>query len=168
MEENVLAPVTDEQVIHELSKRPTKQIEGSLSKFLEDVFEMTRAEDAYQNAIKQQILEKLPEMKPNELISLVTSASTNKNDLISKIISPTMQLLSAAQQNEMASRRDALIASSQNNQPSDIRSLNQAATTDTLVGLQALFNLMNTVERAAPVETTKESSSEEKSDTMLG
>jgi hypothetical protein len=144
--ENILAPATtDEQIIHELSSRPTKQIEGSLSKFLEDVFEMTRAEDAYQMAIKQQILEKLPEMKPNELISLVTSASTNKNDLISKILSPTMQLLSAAQQNEMASRRDALLATqNQQNQPSDIRAINQAASTEALVGLQALFNLMNT------------------------
>jgi hypothetical protein len=84
-------------------------------------------------------------MKPNELISLVTSASTNKNDLISKILSPTMQLLSAAQQNEMASRRDALLATqNQQNQPSDIRAINQAASTEALVGLQALFNLMNT------------------------
>lgn len=155
-----IIPAENEQTIHELatSMRPTKQIEGSLSKFLEDVFDMTRAEDEYQNAIKRQIIERLPEMKPNELISLATAASTNKNDLISKIISPTMQLLSAAQQNEMAMRRDSLMQQNQNNAPSDIRTVNSEATTDVLVGLQALFNLAKVTERsdkAEDVEHTK-------------
>jgi len=137
--------VPTEEQIHDLATKTTsvKLIEDSLGKFLNDTFEMARQEDVYQQAIKNAIIAKLPDMKASELIALATSASTNKNDLISKLVSPTMQLLTAAQQNELAQKqKEQTPHYTQNN----IKELNAATPTDILVGLQALQFLAEKVQ----------------------
>jgi uncharacterized membrane-anchored protein YjiN (DUF445 family) len=139
--------VTITKVAEELS--PVKTIEKTLAKFVSDTFEMAIAEDNYQKAIKDEIIAKLPDMKASELIALITSASTNKNDLISKIISPTFSLLTAAQQNEMSLRQKETMP---NISQTNIREVNAAASVETLQGLQALHHLLNATKTIIPVE----------------
>jgi len=121
-----------------------KLIEDSLAGFLGKTFQMAIDEDDYQKQIKDAIIAKLPDMKPSELIALATSASTNKNDLISKLVTPTMQLLTAAQQNELSLRQ-------QEKQPvlsqTNIREINHAAPGEILQGLQALFHVATTLKQ---------------------
>jgi uncharacterized protein YktB (UPF0637 family) len=150
---NEIVPVSEEQQIHEVVERltPVKQIETSLAKFLQDTFVMAKEEDDYQKNIKMEIIKRLPDMKPSELIALATSASTNKNDLISKIMAPIAQLLTAAQQNELAIRQQT---GSPAFQQTNIREVNNMAPSDVLLGLSSLFNMVNTMKTAeeAPKE----------------
>jgi hypothetical protein len=139
IEETAIAITEDK--IHELAElTPVKKIETSLVGFLENVFLMVQEEDAYQKAIKSEIISRLPDMKPSELIALATSAMTNKNDLVSKTMAPIAQLLTAAQQNELAARqnKDSTVY-----QQTNIREVNNMAPSEVLTGLQALFNLAN-------------------------
>jgi len=146
------AVVTTNQ-IHDIAEKltPVKQIESSLAKFLNDTFQMAREEDDYQKLLKAEIINRLPTLKPNELIALMTSASTNKNDLLSKIMSPAMGLLTAAQQNELSMRqREQSPIYTQNN----IKEINAATSADTLIGLQTLMHMINaTVQKDKSTET---------------
>jgi hypothetical protein len=141
--------MTTEEQIHALSQEvtPVTVMENSLSAFMGDVFDQVRKEEDYQQKIKSQIIKNLPTMKNQELIALMTSASTNKNDLISKVISPTMGLMTAAQQNEMAERKEMI----KNKEEKiighgNMSQMNAMAPSEVLAGLQALFNMANAVQ----------------------
>jgi hypothetical protein len=132
--------------IHTLVEKmtPVKQIENSLASFLQDTFIMVREEDDYQKAIKAQVIANLPSMKNTELIALITSATTNKNDALSKTIAPIAQLLASAQQAEMAAKQKI---ESPAFQQTNIREVNNMAPGDVLVGLQSLFNLARVAQK---------------------
>jgi hypothetical protein len=138
--------VIEEQQIKDVIEQltPVKQIESSLAKFLQDTFIMAKEEDDYQKNIKLEIIKRLPIMKPSELIALMTSASTNKNDLISKIMAPIAQLLTAAQQNELLMKQKM---DSPQYQQTNIREINNLAPQEVLVGLQSLFNFAQTMQK---------------------
>jgi hypothetical protein len=78
-------------------------------------------------------------MKPSEKIALITSETTNRNDMASKVIAPTMGLMTALQQNELAERKERL-KNETPAQPSNIRQISNVAPADVLAGLQALFS----------------------------
>ena len=124
-------------------KTPVKLIEESLAAFLTNTFDMAREEDGYQKQIKAEILKRLPDLKSSELVALITSATTNKNDLFSKLISPTMQLLSTAQQAEMAKQKEAPLQLSQNN----IKELNATVSSDVLLGMKSLVDMVNAAQQ---------------------
>src|SRR5574344_1763611 len=141
--------MTTEEQIHALSQEvtPVTVMENSLSAFMGDVFDQVRKEEDYQQKIKSQIIKNLPTMKNQELIALMTSASTNKNDLISKVISPTMGLMTAAQKNEMAERKEMI----KNKEETiighgNLSQMTAMAPSEVLAGLQALFNMANAVQ----------------------
>jgi len=138
MEETALIT---EQNIRDLSEQltPVKLIESTLASFLNNTFQMAIDEDDYQKDIKNEIRRRLPDFKNTEIIALSTSAATNKNDLISKLVAPTMQLLTAAQQNELAQKqREATPQFTQNN----IKEINANSSAATLAGLTAFMNLL--------------------------
>jgi hypothetical protein len=144
-----------ESQIHELASKltPVKEIESSLAKFLQDTFVMAKEEDDYQKNIKEEIIKRLPDMKPSELIALATSATTNKNDLISKIMAPIAQLLTSAQQNELLARQKN---DSPQFQQNNIRSVNNIAPSEILIGLQSLFNLTQTMQKKEDINNSEE------------
>jgi hypothetical protein len=123
---------------------PVKQIENSLASFLQDTFIMVREEDEYQKAIKAQVVANLPSMKNAELIALITSATTNKNDALSKTIAPIAQLLASAQQAEMSAKQKIENPAFQQ---TNIREMNTIAPSEVLQGLQSLFNLAKATQR---------------------
>lgn len=121
---------------------PSDVLKDSLTEFVRDVCNQVREEDKYISELKQVALQeaKAGHLKNNELIALLTSATSNKNDLTSKVINPTMSLLQAAQQNAMNERKELLREREKSAAPkSDIRSISEIAPSDVLVGLQALF-----------------------------
>lgn len=121
---------------------PSKLLNSTLTEFVADVCDQVRKEDKYIDKLKAVALREAEagNLKPSELIALLTSATTNKNDLVSKTLSPTMSLLTAAQQNEMNERKEAQKEKEKEAlSTNDIRSISEMAPSDVLVGLQALF-----------------------------
>ena len=143
MEENEIVKV---ETIHEIAKytepTPVSKIERGLSDFISDTFQMIHEEDQYKKSIQIEIMKRLPNLTNSEIIALITSQSSNQNDLISKVISPTMALLTAAQQAEMAKNQKEAQASTLNVAQTNIREINQIAPQEAIVGLKALFDLV--------------------------
>jgi hypothetical protein len=146
---------------------PVAKIESGLSDFLGHTFEMVKEEDDYKKQIQAELLSRLPSLKSSELIALVTSASTNLNDQMSKIVSPTMQLLTAAQQVELAKQQkeQAQMQGATFNQ-NNIRELNATTPGEVLVGLQTLFNLAQATKKKEDsfVQETEDRGTFEKTD----
>ena len=163
MEENNIITSTEAAAIDQIKEianistpahTPVKVMEESLAKFLQDTFIMAKEEDDYQKQIKNQVITKLPDFKPSELIALITSASTNKNDLISKLVAPMMQLLTAAQQNELAQKQQQNNPNFQQFSQTNIKELNTQTPSDILAGLQSLTWLAEAVKKKEDVLAT--------------
>lgn len=137
---------------------PSALLRGTLTKFVDDVCEQVRQEDNYITELKKVALNAAQsgQLKSNELIALITSATSNKNDLVSKVISPTMGMLTAAQQNEMNERKEAMREKERTQQPSSIRAVSDMAPSDVLVGLQALFTQATIATKRQQVEKQKD------------
>lgn len=120
---------------------PSDMLNNTLTEFVADVCDQVRKEDEYIDKLKEVALQEAQSgnLKPSELIALLTSATTNKNDLVSKTLGPTMGLLTAAQQNEMNERKEAMREKEKETQPTNIRAVSSMAPSDVLIGLQALF-----------------------------
>jgi hypothetical protein len=143
--------------IHELAKSPVNQIESGLSNFVSHTFEMIKEEDAFQAALQKEMLIRLPTLKNSELIAALTSETTNQNDMLSKVLAPTMQLLTAAQQAEMARQQAEVKRQELTISNTNIKEINQIAPHDVVVGMKALFELIQTAEtKSNVIATTKE------------
>lgn len=133
-----------EDEIATIAEKSTRSsvLNDTLTTFVADICDQVRREDEYIDKLKEVALKEAQagNLKPSELIALLTSATTNKNDLVSKTLGPTMGLLTAAQQNEMNERKEALKEKEKEVQnSSNIRNISNMAPSDVLIGLQALF-----------------------------
>jgi hypothetical protein len=128
---------------------PVSLIEKSLSSFLDNAFRMAINDDLVRRELLQELVNRKKDLKSTELIAALTSFHTNQNDMISKLISPSMQLLTAAQQNEMSARQKI---ENPQYQQTNIREINAQASPDVLSGLSALFNLVTTMKPAQKEE----------------
>lgn len=151
-----------EEEITELAEKnsPSKLLNSTLTEFVADVCDQVRKEDEYIDKLKEVALQEAQSgnLKPSELIALLTSATTNKNDLVSKTLGPTMGLLTAAQQNEISERKEAQKEKEKEVQnANDIRSVSNMAPSDVLIGLQALFTQVTAVAKNQTKEVTQES-----------
>lgn len=154
-DQNLPEKTFTEAEITEIAEKsaPSKLLNNTLTEFVADVCDQVRKEDEYIDKLKAVALQEAEagNLKPSELIALLTSATTNKNDLVSKTLSPTMSLLTAAQQNEMNERKEAQKEKEKEAlSTNSIRSVSEMAPSDVLVGLQALFT------QAAIVTKSKE------------
>jgi hypothetical protein len=145
IENSNLPEVVDSSAVHEIVEAisPVNQIETGLAKFLGHTFDMVMEEDLYFKEIKREIVSRLPSMKDSEVIALATNEGTLFNDRQSKILAPTMQLLTAAQQAEMAKANKETQQQAQSISQTNIREINQVAPQEVLTGLAALMNLAN-------------------------
>ena len=138
--------IVDEVQISELADKvtPVTLMTNGLSAFMNDVFEMSRQEDLYIQQLRQNILADWNTFKPETKAMIVTSETTNRNDLASKVIAPSMQMLTALQQNELAERKERM-QQKENAviHASSIQQVSAAAPAEVLAGLQALFNMSN-------------------------
>jgi hypothetical protein len=118
---------------------PINQIESSLSSYLQDTFKIALEYDAFQKALQAETLTRLPHLSDTQVVALLTSSQTNFNDYISKTVAPTTQLLTAAQQAELAARREQQV---NNVAQVNTQVLSQNASTDVLVGMKSLMDIM--------------------------
>ena len=139
-----VVPISDD--VKKLS--PVLKIETGLSNFLQNAFDIAVEEQQFHKKLEEEIVNRLPTFKNSELIALATSNRTNQNDLMSKLVAPTLQLATARQQNEMAKAQKAEGPTiSQTN----IQEVNNMAPQEVLVGLKSLFDLTQVLKR--PEET---------------
>lgn len=152
-------------MINERNERkvtPTSLMESTLSVFVKDVCDEVREQDSYAKEIRKQILANLPTMSNKELIALDTSVAQTKNDLISKTVSPTMQLLTQAQINEINERKEQQKALEQKSSPQGISQLSISAPNDVMVGFKAISDLVNIFSQSGDVSILKNIKEDEK------
>lgn len=149
--------VPTEEAIHHVSEIVSTNniLNNTLTAFVDDVCEQVRQEELYISQLRECALREAQSggMKASELIALLTSATSNKNDLVSKVISPTMQLLAEAQRNEIQERREIQKEKEEMKKmvsPSGIRQVSDIAPSEVLIGLQALFTQATALKRAQP------------------
>jgi len=157
MEENELVTA---EVIRDVveANTPVKKIEAGLSSFLENTFRMVNEEDDYKKKLQAEVIGRLPQLKNSELIALLTSASTNLNDQMSKVVSPTMQLLTEAQRNEIASKQKEVQNQQNILSQHNFKELNMTAPAEVIGGFKALVDLMTAAKNAVNDENTRSAS----------
>jgi len=145
-EEKSLTPQEIHDAAHQAPPSPVQKIETGLSSFLENTFKMVNEEDSYKKQLQAEIITRLPQLKNSELIALLTSASTNLNDQMSKVVSPTMQLLTAAQQAEMAKQQKEIQNQQNIMSQTNFKELNMVAPQEVLAGFKALTDFIRIAE----------------------
>jgi hypothetical protein len=118
---------------------PVSQIESSLGGFLQGAFQIAQEDDAFHKQIQADVIRRLPTLTDAQVLALVVNNKTNFNDLISKLLAPTMQLATAKQQAEIAARREQ---QSPNISQTNIKEINQGVPQQVLVGLKNFSDLM--------------------------
>lgn len=155
--------VASEKEITDITEKvtPVSMMTNALSTFMADIFEEVRQEDMYINTLRQDIIADLPNMKPSEKIALITSETTNRNDMASKVIAPTMQLLTTMQQNEIAERKERMKEEEKKViNISNVSQVADAAPSEVLKGLQQLFNFNNVIAPAKKANLTDDEADE--------
>lgn len=132
----------------EVAKSSIEKLTDKVVEAEGNIFDMLSEEEKYQAQIRSYILANLDKFEPREVIGLITSATTNKNDLVSKSTAPLIQLLTAAQQNEAAERKERQKEQENKSNITNITQLNTVAPMEVLQGLMGLFNMGNA---AAPL-----------------
>lgn len=143
---------TQEDIEKVLAKvSPVAIMTDSLKDFYKDVFDMGRQQEDYLNFLRQGVMKDWDKFKPSEKAALITAETSNRNDLVSKVVTPLTQLLTSAQANELADKRERDKSKQDFQSPSNIRSISELAPTEVLVGLQALVGLAAPLQKKAEV-----------------
>jgi hypothetical protein len=129
-------------------ENPMNTVEKSLSKFVEDAFDMTRSEFDFQQQIQAHVLTRLDKFSENQLIALLSNTGVNSADKISKTMNPWVQLATARQQAQIAAEsaeRSAAIQAGQNPVSmgaGSIKAANESATKEVLQGISSLSQIL--------------------------
>ena len=139
-----LQPQTNPPAVPQ-EEKPTviEQFQIELLDYAKKLFKEQLEDHQFVKAAQQHAINNnFKDLDPN-FVGMLTSATTNKNDLASKSLAPLMQLLTAAQQNELAERKEKEKAKEAKSTTTNITQLNTIAPMEVLQGLQGLFNLAN-------------------------
>jgi hypothetical protein len=144
---NQIAQTPSENAEQAKINSPVKYVELTLSKFVSDAFELTRRDFELGDAIHQSLIQDLQmgALTPNQKIALLGTHSVNLNDRISKLVSPTLQLMTARQQAEIAAASQIAQSKQAQNNVTNITALNQSAPKDVIQGMTLLNNLLSTI-----------------------
>lgn len=127
---------------------PMESVETSLSRFVDDAFDMTRSEFDFQKRLQAHALTRLDKFTENQLIALLSNTGVNSADKISKTMNPWVQLATARQQAQIAAESAERTAAIQTGQSptsvggSAIRSLNESASKEVLQGVASLSQIL--------------------------
>lgn len=141
MKENLEKPVQKSQL---------DKVEDSLAKFVDDSFDIARAEFEFQKAIQAEIVaNRLNTMTDNQIIALISNTGVNSADKIAKTMNPWVQLATARQQAQIqaeSAERTAVIQTG--NGPvvsmagSALKEVNRSASKEVLQGMDALSKIL--------------------------
>ena len=138
---------------------PMESVEKSLSKFVDDAFDMTRSEFEFQKKIQEHALTRLDKFTENQIIALLSNTGVNSADKISKTMNPWVQLATARQQAQIAAESAERTAAIQTGQsPASLggtamRDLNESASKEVLQGVASLSQILEFAINAAKDQT---------------
>jgi hypothetical protein len=127
---------------------PVQQVEKSLSKFIEDAFAVTREDFELGKVLNKALTDKIESgsFSENQLIALFNGYQININDKISKMVAPTLQLMTSRQQAEISAQAQVSAAEKQGGgNITSLTSINQAAPNEVLVGVKQLTDLLTAI-----------------------
>lgn len=122
-----------------------EQLQAEVLQYAKDLFKEQIEDHQFVQAAQQHAIQNgFKDLDPS-FVGMLTAATTNKNDLASKSLAPFIQLFTAAQQNELAERREKEKEKEKEHVPANttINQLNTIAPMEVLQGFQALFNMAN-------------------------
>lgn len=142
---------------------PIRIVENSIANFLEQAIKVTIDSTKLSQALENSLIDSLPEMKTDEKIALFNIERSSNNDRLFKLISPTINMITAKQQAEIQAqaKKDAQQAAVQVNVNGGGNSLDSLVASKTSAevetGLNALFQLL--ASKAKQQETTNSENS---------
>lgn len=122
-----------------------EQLQAEVLQYAKALFKEQVEDHQFVQAAQQYAIQNgFKDLDPS-FVGMLTAATTNKNDLASKSLAPFIQLFTAAQQNELAERREKEKEKEKEHVPANttINQLNTIAPMEVLQGFQALFNMAN-------------------------
>ena len=153
---NTQAPVTQNQNPPPNDKPSMiEQLQIEVLQYAKNLFQEQLEDHQFVQAAQQHAIQNgFKDLDP-AFVGMLTSATTNKNDLASKSLAPFIQLFTAAQQNELAERREREKEKEHVPANTTINQLNTIAPMEVLQGFQALFNMANAIQ-LKPAEKVEE------------
>lgn len=145
---NTQAPVTQNQNPPNDKPSMIEQLQIEVLQYAKNLFQEQLEDHQFVQAAQQHAIQNgFKDLDP-AFVGMLTSATTNKNDLASKSLAPFIQLFTAAQQNELAERREKEKEKEKEHVPANttINQLNTIAPMEVLQGFQALFNMANAIQ----------------------
>lgn len=144
---NTQAPVTQNQNPPPNDKPSMiEQLQIEVLQYAKNLFQEQLEDHQFVQAAQQHAIQNgFKDLDP-AFVGMLTSATTNKNDLASKSLAPFIQLFTAAQQNELAERREREKEKEHVPANTTINQLNTIAPMEVLQGFQALFNMANAIQ----------------------
>jgi hypothetical protein len=126
---------------------PVQQVEKSLSRFIDDAFTVTREDFELGKVLNEVLADKIKnrDFNENQLIALFNGYQVNVNDKISKIVAPTLQLMTTRQQAEISAQAQVQAAEKQVGNVTSLTSINQSAPKEVLLGVKQLTDVLTLI-----------------------
>lgn len=154
-----LANIENTEETKQEESSPIRMVENSIANFLEQAIKVTIDSTKLSQALENSLIDSLPEMKTDEKIALFNIERSSNNDRLFKLLSPTINMITAKQQAEIQAqaKKEAQQAAVQVNvNGSAGNSLDSLVASKTSAevetGLNALFQLL--ASKAKQQETT--------------
>lgn len=143
-----------------IEKTSIEKLQDEILEYAKNLFQQEISDQQFVQAAQQHaIANNFKDMDPT-FVGMLTAATTNKNDFASKTLAPFVQFLTAAQQNEIAERKEKQKEKEARSTTTNITQLNTIAPMEVLQGLQGLFNLANATQLKQAGESTLEEKKE--------
>jgi hypothetical protein len=123
-------------------KTPVESVEDGLAKFARDSFEIVRDDYLFHRDLQDEVRKRLDRFTESQLIALLSNDSVSLNDRVSKVMAPSMSLITTKQQAEIAAKAQIEKVTGDSANPSTMRALNEQVTADVLNGAKALTDVL--------------------------
>lgn len=135
---------------------PVEAVEKKLSDFITDAFKATNRDFAFNEQLKDELLRRMPNMTDNQFIALYSNNAVNINDRVSKLIAPTISMMQAKQQAEIAAAKaqaqNQIIVAPNAQGGSTINALDPTVPSDALAGMDQFTKLLSALGASQAVD----------------
>lgn len=101
----MLSKPDTQQVQNARIDTPSEVVEKKLSEFVADAFSATNKDLEFNEKLKSELVNRLPSLSDNQIIALFSNTNVNLNDKMSKLIAPTVGLMTAEKQAEIQAQQ---------------------------------------------------------------
>lgn len=128
---------------------PVEAVEKKLSDFITDAFKATNRDFEFNERLKGELLRRMPNMTDNQFIALFSNNAVNINDRVSKLIAPTISMMQAKQQAEIAAAKqqaqNQIIVAPNAQSGTGINALDPSVPSDALAGMDQFTKLLSAI-----------------------